>query len=179
MLAPEARLAAATVAIVVAAGAAGGCSPWTRDDRPPTDSGARSLRTEQVLALADGRVLVAGVHSPRRRVAGAPECDDDLTVIALDARGRRDEDFGASGAARVRSPGDGCATSVNELAIDPSDRVLVGATIFQPSDSRFEDNSSQAGQLTRLTPRGDLDPAFADRALGLPVRGAGRRLDLR
>jgi uncharacterized delta-60 repeat protein len=129
-------------------------------------AGRQLLRAERVSVLADGRILVAGVSERRPAGKGEAGCDGDLAIVRLDAGGRPDAGFGNGGTARIRPDDKGCVSSVNDVVAGSQGQIFAGMTIFYPSDSVLEDNSSQGGELLALRPDGQVDDDFDNELIG-------------
>jgi uncharacterized delta-60 repeat protein len=80
------------------------------------------------------------------RILVALDGGGDIVVAAFDEGGVPDTSFGGDGVATVSLPDDMTAVA---LDVDPNNRVIVGAT-----HARFQ------GAIARLTPDGELDPAY-------------------
>jgi uncharacterized delta-60 repeat protein len=147
--------------VAVACGCGGDPSGGVHEDRQ-----VRVLRAESVAVLADGRVLIAGVSERKRGGEGSRSCDGELSVVRLHPNGRLDAGFGDGGRARIPAEGDDCVSAVDRLVQDPQARILVGTTVFNPGDSVLEDDSSQSGELRRLTALGRSDDTFKSELSG-------------
>jgi uncharacterized delta-60 repeat protein len=121
--------------------------------------GGLGLEATGVVALRDGRMLVAATALPR---AGAGRQDRRLAVFRLRADGGLDRGFGQNGVAVAGGEG----TNANALTVDGRGRILVAGT-------------SEAGPLlARFTAGGRLDRRFAGNGvLDRADRGTRRWLD--
>jgi uncharacterized delta-60 repeat protein len=121
--------------------------------------GGLGLEATGVVALPDGRMLVAATALPR---AGAGRQDRRLAVFRLRSDGRIDRGFGQNGVAVAGGNG----TNANALTRDGQGRILVAGT------------SERGPLLARFTAGGRLDRRFArNGVLDRTDRGAERWLD--
>ena len=139
-----------------------GCAAKRDNARETSGTQARTVavRADRVLALPSGHTLIGGVSESRRGGEGTRACDGELAVVRLDARGRLDAAFGDRGFVHVRPEAKHCVSSVNQVVPEPDGHTLIGMTIFRPSDSGMEDNSSQRANVKRLTSSGQVVGAF-------------------
>jgi len=96
------------------------------------------VRAEDVRPRAGGGVVVAGSADP---------ADPRIHVLALDAKGVIDREFGTAGVAAVDFVGQ---DTLGAAIPDAQGRILVAGTA----------GVAEAATATRLTPAGDPDPAF-------------------
>jgi uncharacterized delta-60 repeat protein len=82
---------------------------------------------------------------------------EDFALVRIDADGSRSW-AGELASSRTRAR---CASEVDSLVEEAGGNVLLSGWLFQPSDSSFDDNSSQASVIARFA-HGRLDKQFAD-----------------
>lgn len=112
-----------------------------------TVAGTSIRRVTAIQPLSGGRLLL-GVQTGRTPVGPA----DASRVVRVDRNGRMDASFTPEGSATVGS-------RITTLAVDDSDRVLVGRFTASPL-------------LSRLTPNGATDPGFHTPAFTGPALSA-------
>lgn len=133
-----------------------------RDGSVRIDAGGRQDYAEG-LALTDrGRIVIAADTGTSNRYDA---CDGGESytaeVFRLRPRGELDRSFGAGGSRSIRFQGGGGSTassSPTSLAVSADGSIVLSGYAFVDRPSGCE----QEGVAVRLTPGGDLDPAFGD-----------------
>jgi uncharacterized delta-60 repeat protein len=115
---------------------------------------------QRALALREGGVVLAGVRvatGSGGRCGASQKQLEDFALVRIDADGSRSW-AGELASSRTRAR---CASEVDSLVEEAGGNVLLSGWLFQPSDSSFDDNSSQASVIARFA-HGRLDKQFAD-----------------
>jgi hypothetical protein len=118
------------------------------------------FRVERALALREGGVVLAGVRvatGSGGRCGASQKQLEDFALVRIDADGSRSW-AGELASSRTRAR---CAGEVDSLVEEAGGSVLLSGWLFKPSDSSFDDNSSQASAMARFA-HGRLDKQFAD-----------------